>query len=363
MITVALITTRFVRQGPNKQLLYLIRYINRDHIKPIIITISPEKNSSLIEEFRKEDVEIIQLNLGFFQSLIKGKKILQHLIKTKGINIVHSFTYAERVELLTYNLKNVKKIATIRNSPRQSATSYRGKILGILLYTLKMKIYKNFDILVACSNSIFQLPELKQFKKTCIQNGIDTSMLNKNLINKNKKDLQIKLGIPQNKTIYITVSNGTPLKNIEFLLHFFEKQVDKILIITGNYMSKNDTKSYKNILFTGHINNIYEYYMAADIFISASYWEGLPNAVMESLLFGTPCLLSDIPMHREILKESKNFIGLLFVNNDENDLNNRIKTVETSINNKTSITCSNFIARKFNAKRMAAQYEKLYLSI
>ena len=49
------------------------------------------------------------------------------------------------------------------------------------------------------------------------------------------------------------------------------------------------------------------------MFVSVSYLEGQPNAVIEAMACGCPLVVSDIPMHREFLDES----CALFVDPDD----------------------------------------------
>ncbi len=365
MINLALITTRFIRQGPNKQLLYLIKNLDRTKINPIIITLSPERAPSIDEEFRRENVEIIRLNQGVIRSLLFARKRIQQIVSTRQIHIVHSFTYATRVEFAIHKLKNVVKLATIRNSPKLSKNDYFG-VLGILVYQFQMCFYRNMDKVIGCSESIYNLPELEKLPRALIPNGIATANTT-NFINrlKIKSEIQKNLQIPNKSEIFITVSNGLPIKNIEFLINYFKKKKNQTLVIAGNQNPKYTDLSISsdNILFTGHINNISQYYTAADFFISASYSEGLPNAVLESLLCGTPCILSKIPMHNEIIKKTGDNIGILFENNNEVDLEAKIATLKSRMNSKTHGICSDFIKNHYSAKKMAHSYEKLYESI
>lgn len=365
MITVALITTRFIRQGPNKQLLYLIRNIDKTKIKPIVITIAPEREPSLINEFKSENIDIIQLDLSFWASLFKGRSIIDKLISSKNIDVVHSFTYATRVEYIIHKLKGVIKLATIRNSPRQSRLGYFGNIGGYIIYYLQMHFYRNMSYIIACSRSIFELPELKKLNKIAIPNGIDVNIVKNINSEEDKYSIRQKLGLPIKERIFITISNATPIKNIEFLISYFKKNNNLTLVVSGNIAEEYKTLigSSKNIIFTGHVEKIYEYYKAADCFISASYSEGLPNAVLESLLLGTPCILSDIPMHREIIEKSTNYIGAIFKNDDIPELAKKIEQHLQSININTSNNCSQFINENFSAKQMAKKYENFYISL
>lgn len=46
----------------------------------------------------------------------------------------------------------------------------------------------------------------------------------------------------------------------------------------------------QNIFLSGHAQNPWSYYAAADAFLLSSRWEGLPNVVLESLACGTPVI-------------------------------------------------------------------------
>ncbi|MCZ6772294.1 MAG: glycosyltransferase family 4 protein [Proteobacteria bacterium] len=55
---------------------------------------------------------------------------------------------------------------------------------------------------------------------------------------------------------------------------------------------------------------LYALIAGADCLVHPSLYEGMPNVVLESLALGRPCLVSDIPVHRELIEEGAN--GWLF---------------------------------------------------
>ena len=48
------------------------------------------------------------------------------------------------------------------------------------------------------------------------------------------------------------------------------------------------------------MSDVTPYYEAADIILSSSVSEGLPNSIIEGICSNTPSLISDIPQHREL---------------------------------------------------------------
>ena len=58
------------------------------------------------------------------------------------------------------------------------------------------------------------------------------------------------------------------------------------------------------VIFAGHVSDVESVMRRADVFVSMSRFEGLPNAVQEAMACGTPIVVSDIPSHREFLDET-----------------------------------------------------------
>ena len=56
-------------------------------------------------------------------------------------------------------------------------------------------------------------------------------------------------------------------------------------------------------------------YQSADVYVSASRWEGMPNTVLEAMAVGLPLLLSRVAGHEELVEEGRN--GFLFDASDE----------------------------------------------
>ena len=57
------------------------------------------------------------------------------------------------------------------------------------------------------------------------------------------------------------------------------------------------------IFLPGYVMNIWSWMKRADVFVSVSLFEGMPNTVMEAMACGCPAVVSDIPQHREILDD------------------------------------------------------------
>lgn len=128
-----------------------------------------------------------------------------------------------------------------------------------------------------------------------------------------------KLNLPADKTITVTVCKVIALKRTEWVLEV-ARQVPQIhAVIVGGFTEEHYGDSYyrellsrypdvaDRVTFTGEMpsSKVDEYLAASDIFAFPSSFEGLPNAVMEGMAAGLPVVASDIPPHRELIREGE----------------------------------------------------------
>jgi glycosyltransferase involved in cell wall biosynthesis len=100
---------------------------------------------------------------------------------------------------------------------------------------------------------------------------------------------------------------------------------------------------------------------SSDVFVSMSYCEGLPVAVMEAMAASRPVLLSMIPPHRElaegvegaILLDTNDFTGLA---HHLNSISIKSRTDRNNLGN----TCRHFVETRYSLKQMLAAYENLF---
>ena len=79
------------------------------------------------------------------------------------------------------------------------------------------------------------------------------------------------------------------------------------------------------VLLPGAINNVPEVIYNASLFVLPSDFEGMPNALMEAMALGLPCISTDCPCGgaRELIENDKN--GLLVPVGDEKSIVSAIR--------------------------------------
>ncbi len=136
-------------------------------------------------------------------------------------------------------------------------------------------------------------------------NGVDINEIAKLKNNMNKTSSRASLGIPDNAKVILNVGRFSPekgqmtmvkvamslqvqdkYKNIHWIFCGDGPILDEIKKIVNN-------KGIINCHFVGSTASPSIYYSAADIFIMPSDFEGQPNAMMEAMCWGLPCISTD----------------------------------------------------------------------
>lgn len=119
------------------------------------------------------------------------------------------------------------------------------------------------------------------------------------------------LGLPRDRPLILYVGRFEPQKNIDTLIAAFLSalhQTRAVAILCGEGPLRRDAEDTvrrsgmaQRVRFTGFSSNVWGWMKTAAVFISVSYYEGMPNAVMECIGAGCPLVVSDIAAHRELL--------------------------------------------------------------
>ena len=168
----------------------------------------------------------------------------------------------------------------------------------------------------------------------------------------------------------------TPEKRIDWIINTYIKLPDsyqsayKLVIAGGSSATDayerdlhNLAGTNQNIIFTGYVQGKekQELFSNAKLFILPSAVEGLPIALLEGMSYGLPCLVSDIPPHREVIQNNHN--GILFTQDAESDLFVKLTTILDQPN--TDLEQLGFTAKKkaqleYDWKNIVTQTEQVY---
>ena len=245
--------------------------------------------------------------------------------------------------ILIAKLLRKKIIVKMTSLGTDDPVTIRRRLFGsILLSTVAMA-----DAVVAITdgltNSYIQAG-LPLARLARIPNGVDTKVF-KPVGSKTRRTLRITFGIPLTAPVVLFVGAVRWLKGVDLLLTAWQtvqkRFPEAILILVGpistssgpygrpfaeyidDYISSH--LSPQNIRILGQQVDVQRFYQMADVFVLPSRLEGLPNALLEAMACGLPCVGSDIPSIHGIITNKKN--GLIFESENTEQLADAISSL------------------------------------
>lgn len=246
-------------------------------------------------------------------------KRLKHILRAQNVDAYIVMLPITIVLFLLYSkFTKAKIIITERNSPH----SYT-KMLQFLL----RKLVCRADLCICQTETIKEWYD-------AIPNGCQTKII-PNAINPNF----IKpIYIGDRRSVIVTAGRLNKQKNQALLIRAFAKvselfdDYDLEIYGTGALeVSLKDLVSALNIAhrvhFKGYVEDVGAQIRDASIFVLSSDFEGMPNALMEAMALGLPCISTDCDGGGAKFLIQNNINGLLVQKNNEEELANAIITL------------------------------------
>ena len=346
-LTVLYIVSTVGQTGPTRQLLNLIRHIDRQSVNIHVVTLSPEQQHSLIDAFLISGVQFHSLSLSRMAGLLFGYRKLKRFIELINPDIIHSQGF--RADLLSSRIRHPRKVATQRNNPFSDYPQLYGRPLGTLLAYLHLRTLRKLTV-VACANSVYQESMRHGLYSYVIRNGVDVDVFSPLRDDAEKAQIRDEINLPKAGLLFLYSGPLITRKNVEYLIETFKafNHEGDFLIVLGSGPLESPLRSRAGkspkVIFRGEVDDVRPYLQVADYFVSASYDEGLPNSVLEALATGLPVLLSNIPSHREILDFSP-LAGRLFDLDQPRSLGKKIllsKHTPVSGSHARELACTHF---------------------
>lgn len=357
--------TRLRKSGPVSQTLDLIRNLDRNIYKPIVVALYKETaDDSMLNQYYHAGVEYYCMNMGRIKSVIGGGKEVAEFFSKLKPDLIHSVGMP--LYKLAINYKGCPNFTTIHNYVFEDYPVKYGKILGNIMAMQDIRIIKrNADHMVTCSKSLSTMYSQKNgINIDYIRNGVDISRYHVAKASQ-KIEMRKKLDLPLNKKIAIFTGQVCSRKNqafaIEGIIKCNREDVCLVLLGAGPDLAGliEKYKNKDNIIFRGQVSNVAEYLQAGDFYLSSSTSEGLPVGVLEAMSAGLPQMLSNIIQHKEVV-EAESDLGVIFVNNDLESFNNALEMLLSKDFTVIGENCHHAASTILSAELMAQLYEEKY---
>lgn len=343
-----------LRGGAQRVMSVLTNYFSKEGYEVYLINDMEEMNKE--KEYALND-KVIRLYLdekNVKNPFIKNAKRIIKLRKyLKNINPEYVISFLGRPNLrmlISSIFINTKKIVSVRNDPNKEY----GKSIIVKLIT-------NFIFLLA-DGYVFQTNDASKYffkkirtKSTIIKNPVD------------KKFYEVK--DVKNKNNIITVGRLESQKNHKLLIDSFAKVKDKLngekLLIYGDGSLENYLKNYVNSLglegeveFKGNVNNIEKILSSSKVFVLSSNYEGMPNALMEAMAVGVPCISTNCPCGgpKDLIDDGIN--GILVECNNVTEMSNAMIKMIFDYSNVKYGEKAKLKAEEFREEKILCLWEK-----
>ena len=363
MFKVLYIVPTLLEGGPALQLFNLIKYLDRRQFLPQILTLSAEPKDSMEEDFKRLGVPISSLRLGRFSSIIHAPYCIRDYVSKHNPDIVHSYGF--RADLFSAWInRTVHTVATVQGHPFENYAYDFGWIGRHLIAPLHLKMLRRIEKPVIVSRALSErLSREYGFACDFLQNGVDQDAFFP-VETTHKRQIRNQLGLPLEHRLFVVTGRIVPLKDPLCVAEGFLRAAipNTTMIFTGVGVLQGKLSllcKSGRIVLAGRVTNVQTYLQASDFLVSGSHTEGMPNAVLEAMACGLPCILSDIPAHREMLDYQPQ-AGTLFPVGDAERLGEAIhRTINQSYKIQRQAALW-IIEKHLNAKRMSEQYQALY---
>ena len=309
----------------------LISYGSKNNYSVYLLNICGEW-SEHENQFRKNDINFINLNFKYFHLLPKKGKVLSRLsyiiIFILSFFPLIFFLKKEKPEYLIahlitslpifiFNLFNFKTRLILRISGYPNLNFFRKifwKLSNKNIYKVTAPTNTTVKLIerhkIFSKNKTVYLPDPILKVKDIQKNKYDNKCLSKNFLNSDT---------------LISIGRLTKQKNFSFLIDSFnilQKKYKKLnLFILGDGEEMNILQNKinklnltKKIFLLGHQDNVFKYLKRAKLLVLTSLWEDPGFVILEAGYMNKPVLSSDCPSGpKEILSDGKN--GFLFKTN------------------------------------------------
>lgn len=330
--------------GAERVIANLSNYLVKQNNDVTILTLlNRESSYELDKKVKYDSLKIREGKKNIYQkikSIFENRsKYLKYLKENKHDIVISFLPRASYYSAMVCKKSKTKLIISERNDPESIYNTLLKKIFTKYLYNKA----DGFVFQTKMASEYFS--KKIQKKSIIIPNPVNDKFLIKPYSGERKKEI-------------VSVGRLTEQKNQILLIEAFkiinEKYSDYKLVIYGDGPLRLELEEkIKEYNLTDKIklpgiskdilNNIYD----SSMFILSSNYEGMPNALMESLALGIPSISTDCPCGgpKELIVNNKD--GLLI---PVNDLKSLVNAIETLINNEDM--CQEF--SKNSNKKMKA---------
>lgn len=232
------------------------------------------------------------------------KKQLFDVVKNNGYENVLRITSNSMGFM---DLKIAKKAGAKNCAARSSNSSDGGSFKALAAHRIGRVLYTRYvDVKFAPSTPAaeytFGKKACEKGEVTLLPNAIDLNVFR--FDSEGRNAVRKEFGIAEDTAVMGHIGRFTKQKNHAFLIDVFEKfhknTPNSVLMLTGKGELEDGIKNTlaekglsDSVIFTGIRPDVPQLLSAMDVFVFPSFYEGMPNTVIEAQAAGLPCVVAD----------------------------------------------------------------------
>lgn len=212
------------------------------------------------------------------------------------------------------------KVLCVRSCNAGSSTSKLGTMVNDFL-----RPFLNYmaDVKLAPSRLAaeftFGKAEVEAGKVNFIHNGVDLNVYKYD--EENRRKVRREFGIADEQFVVGHIGRFNQQKNHKFLIDVFaevlKQKPNALLMLVGDGEKNSEIKEQikalgieKSVIFTGIRSDVPALLSAMDVFVFPSFYEGMPNTVIEAQATGLPCVIADTITEEAGVTDCVHFMSL-----------------------------------------------------
>jgi glycosyltransferase involved in cell wall biosynthesis len=258
-----------------------------------------------LDEFDVKGVDVVRVEgSSIISSLLKLYRLFRTIRPSLVVSTLKHVTFWVSILCKIQKISHISRVANTTSAETSSNRLWH--LLAKINYSLDKKVVAvsqgvKYDLI-----SVIGVPE---YKIHVISNPVNVPILQYKNYNYGKR----------NNVKIIFVGRLVPQKNIEFIIKIVSLHKKELFLeIIGSGPLENSLKSLvaergliKNVKFFGQVADVDMYYQRAHVLVLSSYFEGMPNVILEALSNGLPVVAYDCQSGPAEILKSKDLGSLI----------------------------------------------------
>lgn len=336
-------------------------------------------------------VEVVCAKTGFWFDELKEKHNL----------VVHEINFA-RNPLKPSNFKSYKKLKQLQKERnfdlvycQQPVGGLMGRLVGkkfkipviytahgfhffkgcsfknkMIYKTVEKWLSKFTDVLITINDEDYEAAKKMKAKHVAKISGIGMEFNKYQPLTESRTEIRKSLNLNENDFVIVTVAEFIKRKNYDTMLKTIKelknRNVNVKFIICGRGQEEENIKSQiqelgieENVLLLGFRKDINRILTASDMFMLASFQEGLTLSVIEAMSYGLPCVVSNVRGNRDLIADGKG--GFVVETTNAAMFADKIEVIMKNEEMKHKFEEFNKLeSKKYTIKSVIAELEEIY---